>query len=66
MNNLEPLIPLFKDKSIDLERVLKIIFFPIFHNIATKSRESCKAASILLSELQPRVNGNNSGYLFIR
>jgi hypothetical protein len=59
-------IALYKDSICDLERVLKVIFMPIFHNIATKSRESCKALSTVLAEFQERNSANALGYAFIK
>ena len=46
--------------------MLKVVFMPIFHNIATKSRESCKALSSVLSEFQERNGANALGYSFLK
>ncbi len=66
MTEILPTIPLYKDSSVDLERMLKVVFMPIFHNIATKSRESCKAISSVLAEFQERNGATSLGYSFLK
>jgi hypothetical protein len=59
-------LPLYREGQGELERLLKVVFLPILHNIATRSRDSCRALSAVLAEFTERNNATAQGYGFIR